>query len=27
MSRGTKFVEGLGSSALPETTAIGQCSK
>ena len=27
MFRGTKFTEGLESSALPDTTSIGQCSK
>ncbi len=27
MFHGTKFVEGLESGALPDTTSIGQCSK
>ena len=27
MFRGTKFTEGLESSALPDTTSIGQCSE
>ena len=27
MFRGTQFIVGLESSAIPDTTAIGQCSK